>query len=101
MNDVMRRFCYWCGVGLLIAGAAVAVAELLTAFQGARSTISLGVIWASLNANSLVGFQALIENRVALWLWPPIQFLLVLSAWQILVPLGLLLVVLCRPRTRA
>ena len=101
MNDLMRMFCYWFGVGLLIAGAAVALAELFTVLQGAPTVISLGSIWSGLNTNSLVGFQALIENHVALWLWPPIQFILILSAWRILVPLGLLLAVLCRPRTRA
>jgi hypothetical protein len=58
----MRKFGYWLGVGLLVAGAAAAVAELLTILQGAPSTLSIGAIWFRIHANSLVGFQSLIEH---------------------------------------
>ena len=101
MNDAMRRFCYWCGVGLLIAGAAVAVAELLTLVQGAPATLSPGAIWFRLHGNSLVGFQALVEKGPLPWLWPPIQYLLTLPSWLILVPPGLVLMLGCRARARA
>jgi hypothetical protein len=96
----MRTFGYWFGVGLLVAGAAAAVAEFLTMLQGAPSTLSLGAIWFRIHANSLVGFQALIEKQLTPWLWPPIQELLILPAWLVLVPPGLLLVLLCRNRER-
>jgi hypothetical protein len=101
MNDLMRTFCYWFGVGLLIAGAAVALAELLTLVQGAPMTLSPGAIWFRIHANSLVGFQALIEKGPLPWLWPPVQYLLTLPSWLILVPPGLVLVFACRARVRA
>jgi hypothetical protein len=101
MNGPMRTFGYWLGVGLLIAGAAAGLAELLAVLQGAPARLSLGAIWFRINANSLVGFQALIEKGPLPWLWPPIQYLLTLPTWSLLVPPGLLLVVLCRPRARA
>jgi hypothetical protein len=96
----MRQFGCWLGVGLLVAGAAVAVAELLTMLQGAASTLSIGAIWFRIHANSLVGFQALIEQGLTPLLWPPVQWLLTLPAWLVLAPPGLLLVSLGRDRTR-
>jgi hypothetical protein len=94
----MRTFGYGLGLALVLAGAAVGVAELFTIVQGAPSTLSLGAMWYRLHANSLVGFQALIENGLSPALWPPVQVLLTVPAWLLLVPLGLLLLVLCRPR---
>src|ERR671911_2255256 len=91
-HRIMRKFGYWFGVGLLVAGGAVAVAELLTMLQGAASTLSIGAIWFRIHGNSLVGFQALIEQRLTPLLWPPIQWLLTLPAWLVLLPPGLLLV---------
>jgi hypothetical protein len=100
MNVDMRKFGYWLGVVLLVAGAAAAVAELLTIVQGAPSTLSIGAIWFRIHGNSLVGFQALIEKGVSPLIWPPIQWLLTLPTWLVLVPPGLLLVLLCRDRGR-
>jgi hypothetical protein len=100
-HRIMRKFGYWLGVGLLVAGGAVAVAELLTMLQGAASTLSIGAIWFRIHANSLVGFQALIEQQLTPLLWPPIQWLLTLPAWLVLVPPGLLLVLLGRDRWRS
>jgi hypothetical protein len=97
----MRTFGYWLGVALVIVGAATALAELLTHLQGTPTRLSLGAIWFRINSNSLVGFQALIEKGPLPWLWPPVQELLILPTWLILVPPGLLLIVLCRPRPRA
>jgi hypothetical protein len=88
----MRRFGYWLGVALLIAGAAAALADLASQVHGAPATYSPGAIWFRINANSLVGFQALIEKGPLPWLWPPIQEVLTLPTWLILLPLGLLLV---------
>ena len=97
----MRRFGYWLGVALLVAGAAVALAELLTVLQGAPSTLSIGAIWFRIHANSLVGFQALIEKGLSPLMWPPLQWLLTLPTWLVLVPPGLLLVLLCRDKGRS
>jgi hypothetical protein len=96
----MRKFGYWLGVGLLVAGAAAAVGEFLTTLQGAPATLSIGAMWFRIHANSLVGFQALIEKGVTPAVWAPIQWLLTLPAWLVLAPPGLLLVLLCRNRTR-
>jgi hypothetical protein len=101
MNGLMRIFGYWLGVGLLIAGAAAGLAELLAILQGTRSILSPGVIWFRLHSNSLVGFQALVEKGPLAWLWPPIQHVLAVPTWWLLVPPGIVLVVLCRPRARA
>ena len=100
VRPVMRNFGYWLGVGLLIAGAATAVAELLTLLQDTPTRLSLGAIWFRIHANSLVGFQALIEKGLAPAVWAPIQYVLTLPTWLLLVPPGLLLVFLCRPRAR-
>jgi hypothetical protein len=97
----MRKFGCWFGIGLLLIGAAVALAELLARYQGAPTTLSPGVIWFRLHANSLVGFQALVEKRLSPVLWPPLQSLLTVPTWLLLVPPGLLLVLLCRRRGRA
>ena len=96
----MRRFGYWLGVALLVAGAAAAVAELFTMVQGAPATLSIGAIWYRIHANSLVGFQGLIERGLSPSIWPPIQWLLTLPTWLVLVPPGLLLVLLCREQAR-
>jgi hypothetical protein len=96
----MRRAGYWLGVVLLVAGAAAAVAELLAMLLGATATLSIGAIWYRIHANSLVGFQALIENGIAPLIWPPIQWLLTLPTWLVLSAPGLLLVLLCRPKGR-
>jgi hypothetical protein len=97
-DQPMRTCGYWLGAGLLVAGAAAAVAELLAMLQGAPATLSIGAIWFRIHANSLVGFQALIEQGVTPLIWPPIQWLLTLPTWLVLVPPGLLLVLLCRDK---
>jgi hypothetical protein len=96
----MRRAGYWLGVVFLVAGAAAAVAELLAMLLGATATLSIGAIWFRIHANSLVGFQALIENGITPLVWPPIQWFLTLPTWLVLAPPGLLLVLLCRPKGR-
>ena len=96
----MRRFGYWFGVVLLIAGAAAALAELLTVVQGAPSSLDPGTIWSRIHLTSLVGFQALIEKSAVAFLWTPIQFVLGLPTWLLTVPPGLALVLLCRERSR-
>jgi hypothetical protein len=89
----MRGFGFWLGVILLAGGALAGLYELAT-----HATQSLGSIWFQIHANSLVGFQALIEKRISPMVWPPIQALLIWPAWLVLIPPGLILALLCWPR---
>lgn len=97
----MKKFGYVLGVVLLVAGAAIAVAELLTMLQGAPSRLSVGAMWYRIHANSLVGFQGLIERGVSPVIWPPIQFVLTVPAWLLLILPGLVLVVLSRAASKS
>ncbi|MDX1541550.1 MAG: hypothetical protein R3349_09125 [Geminicoccaceae bacterium] len=97
----MRRAGYIIGIVLLVVGAAIGMAELLTYVQGEPSRLSLGAIWFRVHANSLVGFQSLIENGLSPAVWPPVQWLLEIAAWLLLIPVGLVLTILCWPRSRA
>jgi hypothetical protein len=85
----MRAFGFWLGAILLAGGALAGLYELAT-----HATQSLGSIWFQIHANSLVGFQALIEKRISPMMWPPVQALLTWPAWLVLVPPGLVLAVL-------
>jgi hypothetical protein len=97
----MKRFGYLVGIVLLVFAAATGVAHLLALVSGAAAQpVSLGSLWYGVHANSLVGFQALIEKRLSPSLWPPILWLLLLPAWLTFGVPGLLLVILCRPRPR-
>ena len=96
-----KRIGFWLGLLLLVAGAAAGLAELVMYLRGAHRVISSGSIWYSIHGNSLVGFQALIEKRLSPLLWPPIQWLLILPTWLVLIPPGLLLVLFCRDRGRS
>ena len=97
MNVGMRSFGYWLGVALLIAGAVMANIDYLHA----PMSISLGWLWAQINANSLVGFQSLIENHISPAIWPPILDVLLLPISLVVLPIGILLVIVCGPGMRA
>ncbi|HET6469508.1 MAG TPA: hypothetical protein VFG43_14135 [Geminicoccaceae bacterium] len=97
----MRRFGYGLGVMLVVFAAATGVAHLLAFLSGAAAQpVSLGSLWYGVHANSLVGFQGLIERGVSPALWPPILWLLLLPAWLTFGVPGLALVLLCRRRSR-
>jgi len=96
----MRASGYWLGVILLLAGTGAAFAEILALAQGTHAPVSLGAIWYRIHPNSLVGFQGLIENRLSPAIWPPVQFLLTIPGWLVLLPPGGILVLVCRPRPR-
>ncbi len=97
----MRQFGHSLGILLLILAAAAGVAQLLTIWvAGAYRPLSLGSVWYAIHANSLVGFQALIEKSVGSLVWMPIQFLLGLPAFLVLGVPGIVLFFGCRPRHR-
>ncbi len=97
----MRALGFVIGVILLLGAAATGVAQIFAyVAHGSYQPIALGGIWYSINGNSLVGFQALIEKRLSPSLWPPVLTLLTLPAWLTLGVPGLVLVLLCHRRRR-
>ena len=97
----MRRCGFALGLALATLAAAVAVAQLYSLLaRGGYAPITLGTIWFHVHANSLVGFQALIEKSVSPTLWPPILWLLGLPAWLLLGAVGALLLLTARSRRR-
>ncbi len=90
------------GVALLL-GALIAMA--VEAFgwwrDGVWEIVSLGGAWASINANSLVGLGAFVENSISPWLWIEIMVpLLTLPLWLVLGLPGVVLVITTRRKRR-
>jgi hypothetical protein len=80
----VRRIGFGFGAALAVVAAATLVAQLFSLLaNGAYVPVSLGSIWYAAHANSLVGLQAAIENRVSPSLWPPVFWLLQLPAWLV------------------
>ena len=97
----MRQFGYVIGLAFLILAGASLVAQLFGVWaSGVYRPISIGSMWYSLNGNSLVGFQGLVERNLGGMVWAPIQFVLTLPAWLSLAVPGAILALLCRPRQR-
>ncbi len=97
----MRSLGFVVGVLLLLVAAATGVAQIMALMaHHSYQPIALGEIWYTIDGNSLVGFQALIEKRLSPSLWPPILTVLTMPAWISLGVPGLLLVFLCRRRRR-
>ena len=93
----MRQLGFGIGAVLLLLAAATLVAQLFSFLaQGGYRPIALGSIWYQVHANSLVGFQALIEKSVSPGVWPPIAWVLGLPAWLVLGILGAVLFFACR-----
>jgi len=89
--------------GVLLFGAAAALCVELFRWgrDGVYQIVSIGEIWVGINANSLVGFGAVVEQRLSPWLWLEVIVpLLTMPAWLILGVLGGLALWLCRRRAR-
>ena len=88
------------GVLLLIALAVFGHEAHSAATAGGYRLISGGELWFMFDGNSLVGFQALIEKKLAPWLWSDIVLPVLRGpAWAIpLVPAALLLLLSRRRR---
>ena len=54
---------------LFIAVAALFVEAFRFWRDGAYQTLPVAEIWLNINANSLVGFGAIIEQKISPWLW--------------------------------
>lgn len=89
----MRLVGFGLGLVLALAAAATAIAQIFSLIAtGGYTPVSPGSIWYAIHANSLVGLQALVENRLSPAFWPPIVWLLQLPAWLVLgIPAALLL----------
>lgn len=97
----MRQFGYVLGLAFLILAGAAAVAQLFSLWaSGVYRPVSLGSMWYSLDGNSLVGFQGLVERNLGSMVWSPIQFVLTVPAWISLAVPGAILAFVCRPRQR-
>jgi hypothetical protein len=97
----MRQLGYVVGLGFLLVAGASLVAQLFSLWaSGGYRPISLGSMWYTLDGNSLVGFQGVIERNLGSMVWAPIQFVLTIPAWLSLAVPGALLALLCRPRHR-
>jgi hypothetical protein len=95
----MRQLGSWLGFALVLIAAATLLAQGLNYLAGGSTTaVSLGSIWYGIHANSLVGFQALVEKGLGPALWVPLRQLLTWPAWLTLGVPGLLLVLTTRPR---
>ena len=87
----------------LLAALGLFAYEIVGAISGdGYNLITGGELWADIHANSLVGFQALIEKNISPWLWREILLPILLApAWAIAVVPGLLLALICRSRRRS
>lgn len=87
----MRKVLTGIALILLIAAAVLALRD---------ETQQAGALWASINPNSLVGLQSLIENKIDPDLWVDIVLpMLEWPAWVIPGGLGFILLMLARPWT--
>ncbi|MDP6475824.1 MAG: hypothetical protein QF449_16615 [Alphaproteobacteria bacterium] len=86
----------------LLAALGLFAYEIVGALgAGGYDLIAGGELWARLHANSLVGFQALIEKHISPWLWGEIILPILLApAWAIATAPGLVLALACRGRRK-
>ena len=95
----MRRLGFGLGRVVLLVGLASGVATLLAlVVTGGPGAVSIGSLWYAVHANSLVGFQGLVERTIGPPAWTPLQALIVAPAWLTLGLPGALLCLLLRPR---
>ena len=88
----LRRLMSYLGLLLLAITAVIIVVNL---FGDGWLSPSIAEVWASINANSLVGFGSLVENQIDPDLWvDSILPLLSLPAWSVPAVLGLILVLI-------
>ncbi|MEM7120995.1 MAG: hypothetical protein AAF563_06960 [Pseudomonadota bacterium] len=88
----MRRFIRYLGLLLLAVAVAIIVANL---FQDGWLSPSIAEVWASIDANSLVGFGSLVENEIDPDLWvDSILPLLGLPVWSLPAFFGVIFVLI-------
>ncbi len=92
--------CRGTAVFFLLSALGLFTYEIVGALSGGRyALVAGGELWARIHANSLVGFQGLIEKNISPWLWREIVLPALLApAWAIAVLPGLLFALLCRSK---
>ena len=87
---------------LLLAALGLFAYEIVGAISGGGDDLFAGgKLWHEIHANSLIGFQALIEKNISPWLWGEIVLPILLGpAWAIAAVPGLVLALVCRRRRK-
>ena len=90
------------GAALLLGALSALAVEALGWWRdGAWEFVSLGAVWAGVNANSLVGLGAFVEQSISPWLWFEIMVpLLTLPLWLYLALPGAALLIVTRRKWR-
>ena len=90
------------GVALLLAAFLILAVEVFGWWRDdVWESLSLGAAWTSVNANSLVGLGAFVENSISPWLWIEILVpVLIQPRWLILGLTGAVLVLITRRKRR-
>jgi len=93
-------FCRSIAVFLLLAALGLFAYEIVGAIASSGYTlVAGGELWVGIHANSLVGFQALIEKNISPWLWREVVLPILLApAWAIAGVPGVLFALLCHSR---
>src|SRR6185312_4918774 len=88
----MRRSRGWILIAVLFGLALLFVAwDVMDYSAGNPWKINpLGQRWFELHKNSLLLVQPAIERHIAVWLWPPFQWVLTQPAWLVPAVLGVL-----------
>ena len=96
------NFFRFSGVALLLAGLLTLAVEAYGWWRDdVWESASLGSAWASVNANSLVGLGAFVENSISPWLWIEILVpVLIQPLWLVLGLPGAVLVLIARRQRR-
>ena len=87
----------------LLLGALAGLAVDVFAWwrDGYWDSLTLGAAWAGVNANSLVGLGAFVENSISPWLWIEIMVpILTMPLWLFLALPGAVLLRLTRRKRR-
>jgi len=89
----MRRSRGWILIAVFFALALLFVAwDVLDYVANTKpfQTAPLGLRWFEIHKNSLLLIQPAIERHIAVWLWPPLQWVLQQPAWLVPGVLGVL-----------
>jgi hypothetical protein len=99
----MRRSRGWILIAVLFGLALLFVAWDVMDYAADTKpfkTAPLGQRWFELHKNSLLLVQPAIERHIAVWLWPPFQWVLTQPAWLVPAALGVLGLVIKAVRRR-